>query len=73
MVCLKTNLLDYTELDNLLKGYDIDGVFHLSGKTLDKLAVNLDENDIADVMDIKVKGIQNLGRIFDKNRTHRYL
>ena len=72
LVSLKTDLLDYVELNELLKDYDIDGVFHLAGRTMDKLAKNIDKDDIPGIMDVKVKGIQNLGKIFNKNRDHRF-
>ena len=72
LVSLKTDLLDYAELNDLLKDFDIDGVFHLAGKTMDKLAKNIVEDDISNVLDVKVKGIQNLGKIFNSNREHTF-
>ena len=50
---IKTNLLNYEEISQLLEEYDIDGIFHLAGMIKDKLAKDLDINDINDVLNIK--------------------
>jgi len=71
IIYIKTDLLDYDELDNLLKDYDIDGVFHLAGTFKDNLVTKLKEENINEILDIKIKGIQNLGKIFE-NRIHSY-
>ena len=68
---VKTDLLNYNDLSKLLENFEIDGVFHLAGMIKDKLAKDLEEEDIDNVLNIKKIGIQNLGKYFE-NREHTY-
>ena len=71
IIFLKSDLMNYEKLDNLLTDYDIDGIFHLAGNIQDKLAVNINQDDLNEISDVKIKGIQNLGKIFE-NKPHNY-
>jgi len=68
---ITTDLLDKESLSELLKPYNIDGVFHLAGLTDDKMVPEIKDEDVSKILDVKVKGIQNLGEIFEK-RDHQY-
>ena len=68
IITIQTDLLDCYDLNLQLQNFDIDGVFHLAGTINDKLANDVTEDDISEVMDVKIKGIQNLGTIFNKRK-----
>ena len=68
---ITTDLLELELLTELLEPYDIDGVFHLAGLTDDKMVTEIKNEDISKILDVKVKGIQNLGQLFEK-RNHNY-
>jgi NAD(P)-dependent dehydrogenase (short-subunit alcohol dehydrogenase family)/aryl carrier-like protein len=70
-IVLQTDLLDPLALKALLEPYAIDGVFHLAGMICDKLAKDLTPGDLPQVLNVKTKGLANLGRIFEA-RTHTY-
>ena len=67
---IQTDLLDYETLDRQLKPYKIDGVFHLAGMIKDKMAKMLNPEDLAEIINVKKYGLENLGRIFSEGSTH---
>lgn len=71
IITIKTTLLDLDDLKNKLDQYEIDGVFHLAGSINDKFAKDIIQDDINDSFDVKVKGIQNLGTLFE-SKNHSY-
>ena len=69
---ITSNLLDYNDLNKQLEEYTIDGVFHLAGTTIDKMAKDVTQEDVDTIMNVKMEGINNLGKIFNDARPHRF-
>lgn len=71
IVVFESNLMNIQSMFDFLDSFVIDGVFHLAGCIKDQLVKEINESDIVSVMDVKIKGIQNLDLYFQK-KPHRY-
>ena len=71
LVIIIDDLLNNKILENKLKNYNIDGVFHLAGCIKDKFAKDMCQEDLDDVIRIKKEGIINLSKVFE-SKEHRY-
>jgi NADPH:quinone reductase-like Zn-dependent oxidoreductase/aryl carrier-like protein len=67
IVIAKVDTTDYDQLKYYFENndYQIDGVFHLAGAIKDKYIKNLEESDINDVVDPKVKGCNNIYKVLE--------
>ena len=58
-------------LEDKLKNFDIDGIFHLAGNIKDMFVNELNIDDLNQVINIKKRGLINLGEIFE-DKEHTY-